>query len=253
MHWLSYGGGVNSTALAILLADGKLPQYMPWKSIFADTKAERPETYAYIERFTKWLAERGIELITVVGGPENKGEPVIERWKRLNVTGSRLIRACTDKAKIKPIEHYIKTQCNDESMRLIGIAADESHRVRDDPKQCYPLVDLGIDRAGCVEIIRAAGLCVPVKSGCWCCPFLRVGEILELARDPERSAVVVELEHKATAQHRPEGPPCYQFGDHPMEWWIERAKREDAANAAQGSFDDWREPNDDDIPCGCVD
>ncbi len=31
IFWLSYGFGVNSTALAILLVSGKLPQYEPWR------------------------------------------------------------------------------------------------------------------------------------------------------------------------------------------------------------------------------
>ncbi|MEM3161041.1 MAG: phosphoadenosine phosphosulfate reductase family protein, partial [Nitrososphaera sp.] len=43
---LSYGGGVNSTALMILLVRHKLPiDYV----IFADTGSERPETYTYLK------------------------------------------------------------------------------------------------------------------------------------------------------------------------------------------------------------
>lgn len=38
--WLSYGGGVNSTAPAILLALGKLPQHREFRVVFADTGDE---------------------------------------------------------------------------------------------------------------------------------------------------------------------------------------------------------------------
>lgn len=50
MYWLSYGGGVNSTALAVLLCEGRLPELQPWRIVFADTLTERPETYNYIDR-----------------------------------------------------------------------------------------------------------------------------------------------------------------------------------------------------------
>ena len=46
--WLSFGGGVNSTALAVLLVRGKLPQFEPWRIVFSDTGEERPETYTYL-------------------------------------------------------------------------------------------------------------------------------------------------------------------------------------------------------------
>jgi len=65
----------------------------------------------------------------------------------------------------------------------MGIAAEEAHRA-DNKKHGkntrYPLIEKNIDRAGCKEIILNAELCLPAKSGCWCCPFMRVGEILDL-------------------------------------------------------------------------
>ena len=65
-YWLSYGGGVNSTALAILLCEGKLPQYEPFNIIFADTLTEKDSTYKYIELiFKPYLQWHGHELITV--------------------------------------------------------------------------------------------------------------------------------------------------------------------------------------------
>ena len=35
----------------------------------------------------------------------------------------------------------------------------------------YPLIDLRLDRAACIAIIRQAGLPVPPKSSCWFCPY----------------------------------------------------------------------------------
>ena len=43
---LSYGAGVQTTALLVLVASGKQPR--PAAVLFADTGGEHPETYAYL-------------------------------------------------------------------------------------------------------------------------------------------------------------------------------------------------------------
>ena len=48
-HLLSYGGGVNSTAILALIFDGRL-KYKNLRIVMADPGAERPETYCYIKK-----------------------------------------------------------------------------------------------------------------------------------------------------------------------------------------------------------
>ena len=52
--------------------------------------------------------------------------------------------------------------------QYMGFDAGESHRIKpateDYVTNLYPLVDFGIDRDGCVDIIRKAGLPVPPKA-----------------------------------------------------------------------------------------
>jgi 3'-phosphoadenosine 5'-phosphosulfate sulfotransferase (PAPS reductase)/FAD synthetase len=243
MNWLSYGGGVNSTALAILLCEGKLPQYEPFGFIFADTKAEKDETYAYIEKqFVPYLARHEKSLTIVVG------EPVLDRWARYGVIGHRINRSCTEYAKIIPIKKYIE-DIPGEHIQLIGIDAGESHRAtnrsshRWNCNRVYPLIDLGIDRNRCVEIIRGAGLCIPEKSGCWCCPFARVSDILSLAKNhPERMNVLAEMEKNTWKKFNKE---VYLWGERPIGAWQKRGEIENT----QGDMDLFSgEP-----PCGCYD
>jgi 3'-phosphoadenosine 5'-phosphosulfate sulfotransferase (PAPS reductase)/FAD synthetase len=135
--WLSYGGGVNSTALAVLMLRGAFPQYVPWRILFADTGDERPETYEYIrEHFIPYLQLHGKELEICY-----PTETVLDRWERLRVTGSRIIRACTENGKIVPMSRY-RAEHGDGPV-LLGIDASESHRRPDDIR---PLVDANIDR-----------------------------------------------------------------------------------------------------------
>lgn len=239
-YWLSYGGGVNSTALAILMIQGRFPQYDPWRIVFSDTGDEKPETYAYIrDHFAPWLARHGKQLEIV-----KPTETVLERWERLKVTGSRTIRSCTENGKIIPIRDYVKN--NGGGIQLIGIDAGEAHRM---PDSIRPLVDADIDRDECEAIIKAAGLPSPWKSGCWHCPFARVSEVIRLAKtDPCRFERIAKLEDAATAEHgpQPDGSPRSQWGDKPASYWRERAKQGDLFYDDGGIVDS-------DPHCGCYD
>lgn len=242
MYWLKYGGGRNSTALAILMCEGKLPQYEPCRILFNDTHDEKRETYAYLwDHFQPYVERHGRTL--EITQPK---EGVLSRWQRLSVTGSRILRTCTVEAKIKPGERYMKEQEYAANIALVGIHAGESHRMQFSDNTIRPLVDMGIGQDGCEQIIRDAGLPVPVKSGCWHCPFARVGEVIDLAKnDPCRFQTIIDLEAASTEKHPPEpGKKRTHWGDKTAIEWRERAM-----GGALFAY----EADDDDIPCVCMD
>ncbi len=235
-YWLSYGGGVNSTALAVLLVLGKLPQYQPFRMVWADTGDEKDETYTYItDHFLPWLDLHGHALDIV-----RPKETPLQRWERLCVTGSRILRTCTVEGKIKPIETHVAA--NGGGISLIGIDAGEAHRAKERDGKVYPLVDLDIDRDGCEEIIRDAGLAVPIKSGCWHCPFSRVSDVISLAQNqPCKFERIARLEESVVARHGREG--FFQWRDKPTGYWRQRASQKDL----------FIERDDMMPPCGCYD
>jgi hypothetical protein len=65
----------------------------------------------------------------------------------------------------------------------------------------YPLMDWGYDRERCKEVIRVAGLPVPMKSACFFCPASKKAEILWL-RDhhPELLERALRIERNAKAK-----------------------------------------------------
>lgn len=65
-RYLSYGGGTQSAALALMTASGDAPRVDA--VIFADTKGELPETYEYAEYVAKHLAAARIPFLTVTAG-----------------------------------------------------------------------------------------------------------------------------------------------------------------------------------------
>jgi len=77
----------------------------------------------------------------------------------------------------------------------------------------YPLIEAEIDRQGCKEIITRHGLPVPMKSGCYICPFQRVGQLRELRRKhPDLFCKLEQLEDRNNAERIRLGKkPYYSF------------------------------------------
>src|ERR1035441_4621830 len=62
----SYGGGVNSTAMLLGLAERSETVDL---ILFADTGGEKPETYAYVRRFAHYLSKISMPAIQEVAAP----------------------------------------------------------------------------------------------------------------------------------------------------------------------------------------
>lgn len=204
---ISFGGGVNSVAMTIMLVNDE------WRGpiVFADTGGEHPETYCYLTYFDKWLRERGLEItrLSFETNPDlyqhdkrigsSLGSTLYDYSYSAGIIPLLATRWCSVTFKRDPLEAWRKAQGIDVS--LVGICADETRRVRDDPTVRYPLVDAGITREGCKRVIRAAGLEVPRKSGCFFCPGQRLSQWRDLYQHyPELYERAAELERNAAAR-----------------------------------------------------
>lgn len=191
---VSYGGGVNSSALVIWLAE------QGWRGevVFADTGTEWPETMCYVRYFdSEYLQPHGLSLTVLRGLPWQRyatGVSLIDYCEGHAMVPLAAARFCTREFKVRPL-HAWAAEHGSPPM-AIGIAAEESHR---QPDAIRPLVDAGIDRAECVRIIEQAGLDVPPKSGCYICPFQRPAMWRLLwERHPELFERAARLEEIAT-------------------------------------------------------
>jgi len=191
---LSFGGGVNSVALLILLAQGKIAHVDV--ALFADTGCEMPETYTYIEKVVKpFCKTNNINFVTI----KNENETLLEHCQKLRLIPSRQQRWCTDKWKKRVIRKYLLAHYPNATkiVQLIGYAHGEEKRASnckaENPK--YPLIELKITRRKCKNLIRKAGLPVPVKSGCFLCPQKHVKEWIRLYKEhPHLYYVCEQLE-----------------------------------------------------------
>jgi len=179
---LSLGWGVQSFCLAAMSALGAIPPIHA--AVHADTAHERSETYAFAARWTPWLEEHGVRVITVRGTStdviENPSDPRImipAHIMGIDGKGSGLLRRqCTLAWKIMPVRRWIQSNRNKQRANLLlGITTDEWKGMRDSSVKYiihqYPFIDLNWNRTMATQWLLDNNLEVPVKSACVFCPY----------------------------------------------------------------------------------
>ena len=192
LTYLSLGWGVQSWAIAAMVALGDLPPID--LAIHSDTGHEAAGTYAHAKKWTPWLAEHGIQVVTVT--PENNevtredwgrksGSPSIQipafTLKHSSGAGGQIRRQCTRHWKLTPIRKHLRSLLGPGHPKpgavecWQGISLDESSRMRDSDinyiTNVYPLVERRMTRLDCVEWLQQHNLDVPNKSACVFCPY----------------------------------------------------------------------------------
>ena len=175
--------------------------------IFSDTGSEKEETYYYVNTYLlPFVKENKINFVVVSNG---KYESLYDYCIKHREIPKRNFRWCTDKFKRQPINQYIRKTFKAHHKtnvveKAIGISLDESERLNtftNEPKYIktvYPLIDDKITRLDCKRIIEDAGLPLPIKSGCWFCPFAKKEEFRRLKIEkPElwKQLIIMEKNH----------------------------------------------------------
>lgn len=186
---LSFGAGVQSTAILHLIIEGKLDR--PDLVVFSDTGWEPSAVYAHLEEIRKLLEQHSIPFYAVRLHEEgilssflpNKGSggtPPLTGWRPKEngkLEKFMLTRQCTLNYKIVPIKRlYRDLRDPDQQVeQWLGISTDEVRRVKDSRvayiKNKYPLIELGLSRADCLSYLASIGASKPPKSACVGCPY----------------------------------------------------------------------------------
>ena len=196
---LSLGWGVQSWTIAAMIALGELPPVD--LAIFSDTRHEHQATYEHAAKWTPWLEERGVRVVTVqaartdiVRADWGIGSVMMPAFTLDKQDGShgQVSRQCTRNWKIVPMRKHIRTLLPKgrlpagcvESWQ--GISLDEWQRMRTSEvaytTNVYPLVNMRITRTDCVRWLQDHGLDVPHKSSCTFCPYHNLAAWKELKR-----------------------------------------------------------------------
>jgi hypothetical protein len=194
--FLPFGGGVNSTAMIL----GALERGIEIDFIcFADTGGEHPETYAWIETLNQWLKDNhNLEIHIarcVYKGKVTSLEDFAVSYKSLPSLAYGF-KSCSLKFKAEPSDKLFISKYKDwmkgtgsKPIKWIGYDLDEEHRYKNRQKEYakfvleFPLIEWGLDREGCKDLIEKHGFEPPKKSACFFCPASKKHEIEWLAEN----------------------------------------------------------------------
>lgn len=222
---LSFGGGRQTTAMVVLMAQGEIPRAD--LVVFADTGGELPETYDYIHRHMRPLLEK-IEIpFHVVKGSERGYDDLYDWFWHYSLIPTVMYRNCSEKWKVKPIFKLLEQK--GITREWIGFSANErgrAARALDNKRRRkydleFPLIEHSIDAMACENIIQRFGLPAPLKSACYYCAFQNPNRARRLYRDhPDLFEKVGLLEDRAIARRKAEGKLVYYLiGNKPWRSW----------------------------------
>ena len=235
-HYLSLGAGVQSSTLALMAALGQVTP-MPTAAIFADTQAEPPDVYRWLDwlekqlpfpvhRVTAGSLEKAVLTPHVSKAGKTYHKTAIPFFTRSESgeIGRIMHRTCTRDYKIKPIVKAFRLLASVKRgaktpalVQWIGISMDEITRVKParDPwiVSRWPLIEQGMTRAGCIEWMLSHGFPEPPRSACEWCPLKHNREWMrQKESDPASFARAVTFDRKAR-ELRGAGSEVYVHND----------------------------------------
>lgn len=160
---VSFSGGRSSALMCKLLKESPKYKNDNLLFVFANTGRELEKTLEFVNRCD---VEFGLDLVWIeseiniekgVGSnyrivnfktAERRGanNPLFRQLIKAYGLPSKLFRHCTRELKEIPIHKYAKKIFGGKDyFTVLGIRADEKHRLSSDPKKLYPLNEFGID------------------------------------------------------------------------------------------------------------
>jgi len=236
---MSWGGGVQSTAIALLCANqderllsvtnGQLPEAF----VFADTGDERLATYEHIWKMADLMASAGLKLYIVRKDWRTLAEQVAQETTGIdlppvfvedkNQIAVPVNRGCTKRWKVQPLDRWARERFKHgrppkgekwelRCVQWYGMSTDELQRLRESNESwrrfSYPLVDMGWARHDCANYIESltyldGSPIQAIRSSCVYCPYHSKGEWREVAKVPEDWAKAVALDEALRAGDKP--------------------------------------------------
>jgi len=214
---LNFSGGKDSTFLFFYILENKLPlDYV----IFCDTGVEYEAIYKHIEVIRIICKKNDIQFIKLQN--DLLFFDYIFRYRRKRgkykefpyTFPSYHNRWCTGNLKIEPIRKWKSAFKNVFFVNYIGYTFDEKNRANKfirkysgikNEQFLFPLIDKKITEKDCLNFILREKIFekdyrflyeINNRVSCWCCPFSRKQEILNLFRYfPEKVNIIKKAEN----------------------------------------------------------
>lgn len=209
IHIVSFGGGINSTALLIGMQErGMVPDAI----LFADTGGEKPETYRHVGVMRQWCLDVGFPEVETVSYSTSRHGTLESECLNNETLPSKAFGfgGCSVKWKRQPMDKFVENwepakqawERGEKVVRVIGLHAGERNRGRipDCNKYTYryPLREWQWGQIDCRAAHARAGISLPPKSACFFCPAMRKPEIIQLANEhPDLMDRALQMEANA--------------------------------------------------------
>ena len=204
-HVLGLSGGRDSAALAVYMR-----QHHPGLNIeyfFTDTGKELPEVYEYLGRLEGFLGQPILRL-----NPDRDFDFWLKQYN--DFLPSPQTRWCTRQLKLRPFEQWLRPKLEDGETiySYVAIRSDEEYREGYASKNerlivRLPFKEVGIDKAGVLEILDSAGLGLPTyyswrtRSGCTFCFFQQKIEWVRLKEQHPEAFEEAKAYEKNSVEH----------------------------------------------------
>ena len=203
MHVVSLSGGKDSTAMLLMMLERGMQVD---EVVCADTGMEFPAMAAHLRRVEEYTGIPITYLRAEFGFEHLMFDHVRTKGKHVGVAGYGWARPnarwCTSKLKTDLIDRHFRTISKTrEVVHYVGIAADETRRVKD---KRYPLVEWGVTEAEALAYCYAHGFDwgglyeTFARVSCWCCPLQPLAELRKLRHEfPELWVQLRDMDARA--------------------------------------------------------
>ncbi len=184
-HIVSFSGGKDSTAMLLKMLEDN------WtidEIIFCDTGKDFPDMIKHISEVAHYIWYRYGKNITTLKAEKSFDYYMFEHEKNRGKNKGKKgygwatmrCRWCTSNLKNRVIDNYLKKYKTEGYVEYIGIAADETKRIKE---KCYPLVQWGMTERDCLKYCYNRGFTWNGlyehfdRLSCWCCPLKNLKEL----------------------------------------------------------------------------
>ena len=176
----SCGGGIDSTAIAILIIQGKLPR--PDFAIMVDVGYEPQSTWNHVNNILKpRLRTVGVELHILRSNEwidtslvDHRGWCCLPAYCKKDDIVQKLSTRCSGNWKVKVAKKWLRKQGVEKCEQWIGMAVDEQRRAKPDVNKWihlrWPLIEFKMTREDCIWLIGGAGWPPAPRTSCYLCP-----------------------------------------------------------------------------------
>lgn len=216
----SSGGGTQSTCIAALIVQGRLPR--PDWCVIVDTERERSAVWEYLDAIVRpALLTVGLEVHRVAKSRYATSDIWSTNGTHLQIPAftnksggirGKLSNFCSDKWKTRVRDRWLREQgvSRADQRTWIGFSLDEARRYTRmalseealKGRLRWPLIqDIPLRREQAIKEVEKMGWPTPPRSACWMCPNQGDGEWRDLKENfPDEFQKAVELEREVRAK-----------------------------------------------------